>query len=181
MGKSLFLFLGRLRYLFLVFLHFSPEIVEANEPSLFPPTDDPDQLVSALRAGEVEGRQPGRVRPVDLQPGVGEEETDQVGVAALDCQVEQRLAGLANIWVSASLLQEGRHCFNVSLPAGSEDWLALATTHHKHLQTFSELAVSESVTNIHLLCRGELHCSMSNTANIISGYLISNINSNTGK
>ena len=66
----------------------------------------------------MESRQSARVRPVDLQAGVGEEETDEVGVAALDSQVEQRLAVLTNIGIPASLLQEAHHGPSVSLPAG---------------------------------------------------------------
>ena len=57
----------------------------------------------------MEGSQTGRVLPVDLQAGVGEEETDEVSVAALYNQVEQDMSGLTNIGVSASLLQEAHH------------------------------------------------------------------------
>ena len=102
------------------------------------PTDDPDQLVPTLRAGQVESCQTARVRPVDLQPGVAEQEADQISVAALDSQVEQRLAGLNNIGVPARLLQETHHSSSLPLPAGSKDRLAL--THHLQLQTSSELS-----------------------------------------
>ena len=126
------------------------------------PTEYPDYFVPALRAGQVKPSQTGRVRPVDLEIRVGEEEADHVSVATSHSQVEQGLSALSDIRVTPGLLEETHHRPGVSLPARCEDWLAHNTFRPQ---------VSNMRCKNHLLHQVWLPRSMSNTATITSGDL----------